>query len=338
MSTDNVQSSAPVRIGLLGLGHLGKIHLRCLLQTDMEVVGVYDTDRYALHSISKEYGVTAYESLDELLQVVDAVDIVTPTTTHHALASAAIKADKHLFIEKPVTLELSEAAELYQMVKDTGIVAQVGHVERYNPALLALGDRPLAPVFIEGHRLATFNPRGTDVSVVLDLMIHDLDLVLSLVDDEVVDVRANGVAIVSETADICNARIEFKGGCVVNLTASRISLKAMRKMRLFQSDAYISIDMLEKVSQVVQLDDLPPGVDRDTYDGMILPTNSGAKRIHIETPPMVENNAILSELNDFNKSIISGSKPHVSIGDGYRALQLAHRIEALIKDMTYGKK
>lgn len=321
MSTDRL------KIGLLGAGHLGKIHLKCLQSTPFDLVGVYDVDPATRAAAAEAYDCTSYSSVESLLADVDAVDIVTPTITHYALASMAIDAGKHIFIEKPVTLALEEAEGLYNKSKGTGLIIQVGHVERYNPALLALQDRTLRPAFIEGHRLSTFNPRGTDVSVVLDLMIHDLDLVLSIVNEEVVEVRANGVAIVSSTADICNARIEFASGCVANLTASRMSLKAMRKMRIFQEDAYITIDMLDKVSQVVQLHDVPDDVDDDNNNSMILPTNRGPKRISIETPPMVENNAILSELNDFYTSIETGSTPKVTLKDGYHALKLAHRIE-----------
>jgi predicted dehydrogenase len=319
-----------IKLGVIGAGHLGKIHLKCLSQTDFDLVGVYDIDPGVRDLVEETYGVDVYDDVSDLLAVVDAVDIVTPTVTHYALAQQAIAAGKHIFVEKPVTLALDEARALDALVSDSNLIAQVGHVERYNPALLALGDRPLQPVFIEGHRLATFNPRGTDVSVVLDLMIHDLDLVLSIVDSEVVDVRASGVAIVSPTYDICNARIEFDNGCVANLTASRISLKAMRKIRLFQADAYISINMLDKNSQVVQLDDLPDGVDHDTFDGMVLPTIDGHKRLTIEAPPMVENNAIVSELNDFYKAIATGKQPPVTLRDGYKALQLAHQIQSSI--------
>lgn len=321
-----------IRLGLIGAGHLGKIHLKCLAHTDFELAGVYDIDPDVRQLVAQTYGVEVYDDVADLLAVVDAVDIVTPTVTHFALAQQAIEAGKHIFVEKPVTLALDEAEILDALVIDSGLIAQVGHVERYNPALLALGDRPLKPVFVEGHRLATFNPRGTDVSVVLDLMIHDLDLVLNIVNSSVRDVRASGVAIVSPTYDICNARIEFDNGCVANLTASRISLKPMRKIRLFQQDAYISIDMLDKNSQVVQLDDVPGNVDHDTLEGMILPTIDGYKRLTIEAPPMLENNAIVSELNDFYKAIQTGKNPPVTLHDGYMALQLAHRIQSSISN------
>lgn len=322
---------ASIQLGLVGVGHLGKIHLKCLGDTPFFVAGLYDADPTVRQSAAITYGVPAFGTLEELLDHVDAVDIVTPTKTHFEIASKAVARGIHVFIEKPVTLMLDEARRLYDLVQEAGVIAQVGHVERYNPALLALGERPLQPVFIEGHRLATFNPRGTDVSVVLDLMIHDLDLILSIVNAEVVEVRASGVAIVSRTLDICNARIAFDNGCVANITASRISLKAMRKIRLFQPDAYISIDMLDKVSQVVQLDEVPSGVDADTLEGLVLPTHDGHKRLTIETPPMVENNAIVGELNDFYQAIATGQSPRVSLRDGLRALELAHKIEASIK-------
>lgn len=192
------------------------------------------------------YPIQRFQTPQELFAAVDVVDIVTPTTTHFEMAAQAIRAGKHFFIEKPITRTVEEAEELIKLAQEFKVKAQVGHVERFNPALLALEDMELNPMFIEAHRLAVFNPRGTDVSVILDLMIHDLDIVLSIVKSEVKFISASGVAVASETPDIANARIEFENGCVANLTASRISLKQMRKVRLFQKDAYISLDFLEK--------------------------------------------------------------------------------------------
>jgi predicted dehydrogenase len=316
-----------VKIGLLGVGHLGKIHLKCLKNTPFHIVGFYDSNMDQAQAVSEEMGIPCFETIEALMREVDALDIVTPTITHFDLAKKAIEQDLHVFIEKPVTNTLEEAKALYELNLEKNKVVQVGHVERYNPAILSLQKTSLAPAFIEGHRLAMFNPRGTDVSVVLDLMIHDLDLVLSIVRSPVQSVMANGVNVVSKKADICNARIQFENGCVANLTASRISLKNMRKLRLFQGDAYISLDFLKKESQVVRLEEVPEGIDADTINGMTLSTDTGTKRISIEMPEMIENNAIQSELTDFYNSIVEGKEVTVPLRDGYMALQLAHQIE-----------
>ncbi len=236
-----------IKIGLFGLGHLGRIHLKCILESDMlELVGAYDPNPEAHELAKAKYEYEAFSSEQELIDACDIADIVVPTVYHFDLAAKALKSQKHIFVEKPLTQTVEEAKELLKLCRENNCKAQVGHVERFNPAFLALQEMQFKPAFIEGHRLAFFNPRGTDVSVVYDLMIHDLDMILSLVDSEVERVDANGVCVVSKQADICNARILFKNGCVANLTASRISLKNMRKLRLFQEDAYISMDFLDK--------------------------------------------------------------------------------------------
>ena len=317
-----------LKIGVLGTGHLGKIHLKCiqLAEAAYELTGFYDPDDEAARAAADNFGVRRFEDLDELLDAVDVVDIVTPTITHFELAARAIRRGKHLFIEKPLTHTIAEAEELVKLSRKQGVKVQVGHVERFNPALLALEDTPLDPMFVEAHRLAVFNPRGTDVSVILDLMIHDLDILLSLVQSEVKFISASGVAVVSETPDIANARIEFANGCVANLTASRISLKQMRKVRLFQKDAYISLDFLEKQAQLVRLYDKGSAGAPADAPMMELPTNQGSKLIHISTPPIEPVNAIRMELETFAQSIQHDTRPKVSIEDGYEALKLAHRI------------
>jgi predicted dehydrogenase len=320
-----------LKIGVLGAGHLGKIHIKCiqLASETYELVGFYDPSP-AAQELAAQLGITAFASVDDLMDAVDVVDVVTPTPTHFELAEKAIKKGKHIFIEKPLTQTVEQAEQLMALRAEHQVLVQVGHVERFNPALLALEDMELAPMFIEAHRLAAFNPRGTDVSVVLDLMIHDLDIVLSMVNSPVVKVSANGVAVVSDTPDIANARIEFANGCVANLTASRISLKQMRKVRLFQRDAYISLDFLEKNAQVVRLyekdaPNLP--VDANLLE---LQTATGTKMIHVDMPTIEPVNAIKMELESFGESIRLGQKPKVSIEDGYQALKLAYEI---IKDM-----
>jgi predicted dehydrogenase len=316
------------KIGLFGAGHLGKIHLKCILATECwELAGFYDPDDKNAESVAAQYpGVRRFTSEAALFAEVEAVDVVTPTPAHFALASRAIRAGKHVFIEKPVTETLSEGRRLLKLTEKHGVKVQVGHVERFNPAFLALNGKVLNPMFIEGHRLAAFQPRGTEVSVILDLMIHDLDLVLHLIRSPVRKVSAGGVAVLSGTPDIANARIEFENGAVANLTASRISMKQMRKMRLFQPDHYISLDFLEKNAQIVQLfaQDAPVLPPQDQL--MEFDTRAGKKWLHLQMPETAPVNAIQRELETFYESIVNDAKPVVSLEDGYRALALAHRI------------
>lgn len=319
-----------MKIGIFGTGHLGKIHIKCLLESPWELIGFFDPDDSAAAKIESEFGLKRYESAETLMEAVDAVDIVSPTVTHYDVASKAISMGKHIFVEKPVTRTVSEAKQLSDMSEDKELVIQVGHVERYNPAIVSIDHLQLKPMFIEGHRLAMFNPRGTDVSVILDLMIHDLDIVLSLVDSPVASVHANGVKVVSDTEDICNARIQFENGCVANLTASRISLKNMRKVRLFQEDAYVSMDFLDKNSQVIRLENPQTDIDRDNIMAMEIDTNAGKKRIIIESPSIEQTNAIQTELTDFYHSVASGAPVKVPLRDGYKALELAEQIQESI--------
>lgn len=313
----------------MGAGHLGKIHLKCLLNTKFEFAGFYDPDPSVRKTIVETHSVKSFDSLSELIDASDCIDIVSPTVHHYEIAKTCISRFKHVFIEKPLTESTKQAEELVKLSKEYGVKVQVGHVERYNPAIRSLKNINFKPKFIEGHRLAMFNPRGTDVSVVLDLMIHDIDIVLSLVKDNIKDVRANGVSIVSSTPDICNARIEFEGGAVANLTASRISMKNMRKIRIFQEDAYISLDFLDKEAQVIKIEN---NIEDDNFSGMTIHTNDGLKRIIIETPSIMQNNAIEDELNDFYESVVNDAPLIVTIEDGYRALHLAQIIQDKINE------
>jgi predicted dehydrogenase len=318
-----------LKIGVLGIGHLGKIHLKCiqLANETFELTGFYDPDDEAAQQAQEQYGVERWANVDELIEAVDIVDIVTPTVTHFEMARKVMQAGKHLFVEKPLTNTLEEARQLLELSQEKGVKVQVGHVERFNPALLALGDTPLNPMFIEAHRLAVFNPRGTDVSVILDLMIHDLDIIQSLVRSPVQHISASGVPVVSETEDICNARVEFENGCVANLTASRISMKQMRKLRLFQKNAYISLDFLEKEAQVVRLFDMDTAPEQLPDDDLMeLETQNGKRYIQMSMPETESVNAIKMELETFAQSIQEDTRPIVSIEDGYRALELAHKI------------
>lgn len=317
-----------LKIGLLGAGHLGKIHLKCirLAKEKYDLIGFYDASEEMARNVSREFNIRAFDSVEELIAACDVIDVVTPTPTHYKLVKQALLAGKHVFVEKPLTSTPAEAEELVELSHKTGCWVQVGHVERFNPALLALKETPIRPYFIEAHRLAIFNPRGTDVSVVLDLMIHDLDIILKLADSEVSEVRASGVAVVSEAADIVNARIEFVNGAVANLTASRISLKNMRKIRLFQPDAYISVDLLEKETQFVRLYEADASSIPEEGQAFPLDTPKGPRLIHVSQPELSPVNAIQLELESFADSIHENVAPAVSIEDGYRALQLAQQI------------
>ncbi|MBP6811017.1 MAG: Gfo/Idh/MocA family oxidoreductase [Saprospiraceae bacterium] len=316
-----------MKIALLGAGHLGKIHLKCILATECwELAGFYDLDDKNAESAIAQYDAKRYKSLAELFAECNAVDIVTPTPSHYDLAAKAIRAGKHCFIEKPVTQTIPEGRKLLQLAEKHGVKVQVGHVERFNPAFTALGGMTLNPMFIESHRLAAFQPRGTEVSVILDLMIHDLDLVLHLVKSPVTKVSASGVEVLSNTPDIANARIEFANGCVANLTASRISMKQMRKMRLFQPDHYLSLDFLEKNAQIVRLfaqdaSNLPPTEQLMEFD-----TPLGKKWLQLSMPDVAPVNAIQRELETFHDSIATNSESIVTLQDGFEALKLAHRI------------
>lgn len=321
-----------LKIAVLGAGHLGKIHLRCLKNIpQFEVIGVYDPNEENARVAHEYYGVTPWRNMEALIDAADVVDVVTPTLSHYDCARMAAKKLKHIFIEKPLTNTVQEAEQLIALVREAGIKVQVGHVERYNPAFIAAGNYDLSPKFIEAHRLSTFNPRGTDVPIVHDLMIHDLDIMLSVVKSNIRQISASGVSVVSDTPDIANARIEFENGCVANLTASRISLKSMRKMRFFQQDAYISVDFLEKKTEIFKLNNPNQLPDANTTAMEIdLGPDRGKKLITFEVPPVPEINAIQSELEDFANAIIKNTEPNVTIQDGYRALKVADQIVQLI--------
>lgn len=311
--------------GVLGAGHLGKIHLKLLNQSDKyQLKGFYDPDTKNAEKVAKEFGYHRYPSVDALIEAVDVVDIVTPTLSHFECAKSAIMAGKHIFIEKPIAKTVAEAEEIIRLAEAKGVLGQVGHVERFNPAFKAVRDKIESPMFIEAHRLAEFNPRGTDVPVVLDLMIHDLDIILSVVPSKVKSIHASGVAVISETPDITNARIEFENGCVANLTASRISLKNMRKARFFQRDAYISVDFLEKSCEVVKMKNAPKNPDDFA---LILQNAEGVKKqIYFDNPTVTPNNAILEELNTFADAIEAGKAPVVTLKQGTEALRVALQI------------
>ena len=314
-----------LKAGVLGAGHLGKIHLKLLELSDKyELVGFYDPSLENSKNVSDEFGYYRFYSVEELIDAVHVVDIVSPTLSHFDCAKKAIEKGCHIFIEKPITNTVIEAEAIKTLASQRHVKGQVGHVERFNPAFTAVNDMIVSPMFIECHRLAEFNPRGTDVPVVLDLMIHDIDIILSVVHSPIKNIYASGVTVISETPDIANARIEFENGCVANLTASRISMKNMRKSRFFQKDAYISVDFLEKKSEVVKMKDVPENPDEFA---MILQNAEGVKKqIYFENPEVTPNNAILDELESFAQAIENNTTPVVSLSDGTSALRVAQRI------------
>lgn len=314
-----------LKIGVLGAGHLGKIHLRLLKESKKyELVGFYDPNEENAQKVAKEFGYKLFDSIDALIDTVEVVDIVTPTLSHFDCAKKAIEKGCHIFIEKPIAKTVLEAEAIKTLASQYHVLGQVGHVERFNPAFIAAKDLIKNPMFIETHRLAEFNPRGTDVPVVLDLMIHDIDIILSVVNSKVKNVHASGISVISETPDIANARIEFENGCVANLTASRISMKNMRKTRFFQKDAYISVNFLSKEAEIVRIQDAPETPDEFA---MILKNDEGLKKqIYFENPEVVESNAILDELETFADAINNDTPPIVTLSNGTEALRIAQRV------------
>ena len=321
-----------LKVGVFGVGHLGKFHLNNWKEiNEVELVGFYDPNDDAAQDVSEKYQIPRFLEADRLMDVVDAVDIVAPTTFHFNLCKLAIRKGKHVFVEKPLANTMEEARELVKLVKESNIKFQVGHVERFNPAFLAIEGLELNPMFIEVHRLAQFNPRGTEVSVILDLMIHDIDIILKLVKSDVKHISASGVAVLTDTPDIANVRVEFNNGCVANLTSSRISMKKMRKVRVFQKDAYIGIDFLNKKTEVIRLK-TPRDLDAFSFD-LDLP-NGGKKSIAVLNPQVPEVNAIKLELEKFRDAIVNNTPTIVSEVDGYRAMDVAHQILQKIKNNT----
>ncbi|MFM2145176.1 MAG: hypothetical protein RL732_12 [Bacteroidota bacterium] len=317
-----------LKIGILGLGHLGKFHLNNWKEIQQVViVGFYDPNEVTAAEAILQYGLKRYDTPEALIDDCDAVDIVSPTPTHFELCKLAITRGKHVFVEKPLAHTMDEARELVKLVKESNVKMQVGHVERFNPAFLSLANQSLNPMFIEVHRLAQFNPRGTEVSVILDLMIHDIDIILSLVKSEVKMIAASGVAVMTQTPDIASVRIEFNNGCVANLTSSRISMKKMRKMRIFQKDAYVGIDFLNKKAEVIKL---KTGADEEAFS-FDLETPQGKKTIAVANPAIPEVNAIKMELEKFRDAILLNTPTAVNEVDGLRAMDVAHRILEKIK-------
>lgn len=330
-----MKESSTLDVAVIGAGHLGTLHAKMLAQIgEARLVGIYDIDAAKSSALAAELKTRNLRSVDEAIEAAAALSVATTTRTHFEIGSKIIEAGRHVFIEKPITETIGQARELVKLADSKKVKVQVGHIERFNPAILALEQYRLQPLFIESHRLAQFNPRGTDVAVVLDLMIHDIDLILSLVKSRVTRIDANGVAVVSDSADIANARLQFENGCVANVTASRISQNKMRKMRLFQKDAYISIDFAQGLAEVFRLVDEN---DPNTRSTMLLgKIEQGARKraIVYEQPEVREVNALKHELELFVRSIKDNAEPPVTGSDGLQALEVAAEIMKTIESQT----
>ncbi|MCX6300472.1 MAG: Gfo/Idh/MocA family oxidoreductase [Bacteroidetes bacterium] len=312
-----------LRVGVFGVGHLGKFHLNNWKEINgVKIVGFFDPNNDNANQVIEQYGLKRYMDEEKLMDACDIIDVITPTDHHFSICMQAIRKGKHVFVEKPLAHTIKEGRDLVNMVKEANIKMQVGHVERFNPAFLAIKDLNVNPMFIEVHRLAQFNPRGTEVSVILDLMIHDIDIILSLVKSDVKNISANGVAVMTNTPDIANVRIEFNNGCVANLTSSRISMKKMRKMRLFQPNSYIGIDFLEKKTEIIKLKQ-PNDTNVFSFD---IETQTGKKTIAIANPVIQSENAIKLELESFVSAILNNTQTVVSEIDGFLAMEVAHQI------------
>ncbi len=313
-----------LKVGIFGTGHLGKFHLNNWKELpNVTLIGFFEPDEKTAAEVTAIYGLKRFTSQHNLIDACDAIDVVAPTNFHFSICQEAIRKGKHVFVEKPMAYTMAEAAQLVKLVQESNVKLQVGHVERFNPAFLSIKDVPLNPMFIEVHRLAQFNPRGTEVSVILDLMIHDIDIVLSIVKSEVKNISASGVAVMTDTPDIANVRIEFDNGCVANLTSSRISMKRLRKMRVFQKDAYIGIDFLEKKAEIIKID---TAEDKNAFTFDIETPGGGSRRIAIANPQVPEVNAIKLELQEFVSCIENNKRPVVNEIDGLRAMEVAHII------------
>lgn len=320
-----------LKVGVFGVGHLGKFHLNNWKEIKKaELVGFYDPNDEMARQVADKYQIPRFTDPGLLIDACDLIDVVAPTPLHFQLCEKAIRKGKHVFVEKPLAHSMEEARILVQLVRESNVKLQVGHVERFNPAYLAVQSVPLQPLFIEVHRLAQFDPRGTEVSVILDLMIHDIDIILSLVKSEVKSISASGVAVLTDTPDIASVRVEFNNGCVANLTSSRISMKKMRKMRIFQKDAYLGIDFLNKKTEIIKLK-TPQDIDVFAFD---IETPNGKKTIALSNPSIPEVNAIRMELEKFCDAILTNTPTLVSEVDGFRAMDIAHQILHKIKHNT----
>lgn len=327
-----------MNLGIVGLGHLGKIHLKLAGEIpDFNVSAVYDIDKDVMSNLSYQNNVKVCESYEELLACCDSVLIITPTPTHYELSCKALKKGKHVFIEKPATDNPDDTKKLMGLAKEAGVVVQVGHVERFNPAYTAAKEFIKQPLFIDIQRLAQYNPRGTEVSVVLDLMIHDIDLLLNTVKSKIRKISASGAVMISKSTDFANARIEFEDGCIANLTANRIAQHNIRKMNVIQEKTFIEIDLLNKSTVINKIQ---PVTSNTTHTGIILDTSSGQRKFEMaQNQPLIHPvNAIKKELESFYQSIIHGAPLAVSLADAEKALQIVKEIENQILPIKNNNK
>ena len=317
-----------LNIAVIGAGHLGEFHIKLLKSSKLfNLIGFFDPNKSRVKEIIDKYNINFIE-IDKISSLVDAVIISTPTSFHYETAVKFLNNKKHVFVEKPITSTIEQANKLIEIKKNNKLIGQVGHVERFNSAFLSIKDA-LNPMFIESHRLSSYPSRGTDVSVVLDLMIHDIDIVLSLVDSKITKISANGTKIISSSPDIANARIEFENGCVANLTSSRLSLKKMRKMRVFQSDSYISLDFDSGSSEIIKIKNFD---GKNNYAMTIHDSEGVEKEIQIENITNEKINSIEEEHKNFYYSIIKKEDPIVSFEKGRNALKLAIEILKIIEN------
>ena len=317
-----------LNIAVIGAGHLGEFHIKLLKSSKLfNLIGFFDPNKSRVKEIIDKYNINFFE-INKISSLVDAVIISTPTSSHYETAVKFLNNKKHVFIEKPISSSIEQANKLIEIKKSNKLIGQVGHVERFNSAFLNIKNA-LNPMFIESHRLSSYPSRGTDVSVVLDLMIHDIDIVLSLVDSKITNISANGTKIISSSPDIANARIEFENGCVANLTSSRLSLKKMRKMRVFQTDSYISLDFDSGSSEIIKIKNFD---GKNKYAMTIHDSEGVEKEIHIENIKNEKINSIEEEHKNFYYSIINKEDPIVSFEKGRDALDLAIKIVKIIKN------
>jgi predicted dehydrogenase len=306
-----------LRAGVIGVGYLGRFHAqKYAALAGVELTGVADVGAAAAQRVADELGCAAFTDFRDLLPHVDLVSIASTTETHHAIAQACLEAGKHVLVEKPITVTVAEAESLVAEARAKHLQLQVGHIERFSPVWRAIEGRIHRPLFIEAHRMAPFKPRGTDVSVVLDLMIHDIDLVLDKVASPIAELRASGAAVLTARTDIANARIEFANGCTANLTASRVSLGTLRKMRVFQPAGYLAIDFQERRVSVGRKAEHPA---------------EGAAPIVAETIEIPTGDALMGEVAAFVEAVRGGGRPVVAGEDGRRALEVALEVSRLIE-------
>ncbi len=319
-----------VKVGVIGVGHLGKHHARVYSQIpEAQLIGIHDTDSGKAQKVAAEFNTRYFDDLNDFLKAIDAVSLVVPTTFHYSLACDVLGCGKNLLVEKPIAETVKQAEELVSLARTKKLILQVGHIERFNPAFKAIESLELEPRFVESHRLAQFNPRGTDVAVILDLMIHDLDLILSLVKSEVRRIDAAAVSVISDSEDIANARLTFANGCVANITSSRISARPLRKMRLFQKNSYVSLDFLERSVEIYRLVDTNSVSEGEKEQKTVvgnLPTGEVGKTIIYEKPEIEKGDMLTSEIESFLDAVKNRAKPKVSGEDGKRALEVALEI------------